>query len=225
MKTKHWLIIISVLLIIFVVREGCNQKTTDNLIQDITSYSDSAKFERLKNGALISVNTSLKLQSQDQLRVLASNLGDTVKQMFDKFKSVNSVTYVTNQFFTGKDTIKFETKIPCSFPPFKVRREVSKSYKFVGTIGQDYFAIDSLSVPDSMTIIHGRKKVSFLKYDHVVAINHSNPLMITTNITDLKYDPKKKWYERTWVHALGGIIIYQGVKSGGQAVINSYLKR
>lgn len=221
MKTRYWLIIIGIIILVFCVREGCNQRTTDNLVQNITTYKDSAKFEHLKNGALISTNTSLKLQSEEQVRIMASNINDTVKEMLKKFKSLSNVTYVTNQFFTGKDTLKFETKIPCNFKPFKVRREEPKSYRFVGTIGQDYFSIDSLAIPDSMSLVFGRKKQGFLKYDYAVDINHSNPLMKTTNIKDYKYDPQKKWYEKTWAHWIEGAIMESVVRQGIQTYIKS----
>lgn len=220
MRTKYWLIIIGIILLFSFFREGCNQRKTDNLISDIANYKDTAKYEKLKNGALISTNVSLKLQSQDQLKALVAAINDTVKQMFDRFKKVNNVTHVTNQFYAGKDTIKYETKIPCSFAPFKVRRGTPSTYKFVGTIGQDYFAVDSLSIEDKTTLIFGRKKVGFMKYDYAVDINHSNPLMISTNIKDYKYEPKKKWFERTWVHWVEGAIAESVVRQGVKVLSN-----
>ncbi len=218
---RNWIIFVITLLLLFGVREWFNQKRQDTLISDIVNYSDSARFERLKNGALISVNSTLELNSEKQIRDLASKWSDTMERLVNEFKSIDGATYITNKFYAGKDTIKYETQIPCDFSPFKVRRGTSKTYQLVGTIGKDYFSVDSLAIHDSVGLVFGRKKVGFMKYDNVVAINHTNPLMISTNITDLKYKPEKKWYERTWVHALGGALIYQGIRTGGQALINN----
>lgn len=218
-----YIILIVILGLLILLRESCNRIDKDQLVKDITSYSDSVKFERLKNGALISTNTSLKLESQEQMRILASNLGDTVKQMIDKFKSLSNVTYVTNKFYAGKDTIKLETQIPCDFKPFKVRRGTPKTYAFVGTIAKDYFSIDSLSIHDTTTLVFGRKKIGFMKHDYAVDINHSNELMKSTNIKDYKYNPKKKWYERTWVHALVGAAGYVAVKEVAIPAAKNYI--
>lgn len=197
------LIILVVLIALFAIREGCNQKNTNNLIKDIAAYSDSAKFEKLKNGALISTNTTLNLQSQAQIKALAASINDTVAKMLKRFKSVNNVTYVTNTFLSGGDTIKNPVKIPCDFKPFKVGHTDS-TYTFRGTVGQDFFIVDTVMVPNKIALVHGRKKVGFMRYDYVCDINNSNPLMVTTNIKSYVYKPEKKWYEKTWFHLGAG---------------------
>ena len=223
-SNRNWIIFVAILIILFSIRECHNQNLTDNLVKNITNYSDTVKFEKLKNGALVSTNASLQLQTQDQLRTMASNINDTVKQMLKKFKSLTNVTYVTNKFYAGGDTIRLETPIPCDFKPFKVRRgtDTDTSYKFVGTIGKDFFSIDTIGFKDHQTLVFGRKKTGFLKSDYVVDINHSNPYLVTTNIKDYKYTPKKEWYEKTWVHMVAGAIIETGIRQGVQTYINRH---
>lgn len=219
---RNWIIVVAILIVLFGIRECRNQNATDSLVKNITNYSDTVKFEKLKNGALVSTNESLKLQSEEQVRIMASNINDTVKEMLKKFKALNNVTYVTNKFYAGGDTIKIETPIPCDFKPFKVRRgtDTDSSYRFVGTIGKDFFSIDTISFKDHQTLVFGRKKTGFMKSDYVVDINHSNPYMVTTNIKDYKYVPQKKWYERTWVHMVAGAVIETGIRQG----VSTYIK-
>jgi hypothetical protein len=221
-ENKNWLIAIIAIVFLFLFRECSHTRSEDSLVSKIANYSDSVKVEKLKNGALIYTNTSLALNTEKQLKAMSA-YNDTIKQMFNKFKSVSNVTNVTNQFFAGKDTIKFETQIPCNFAPFKVRRSQPKAYQFVGTIGQNYFAIDSLSIPDSMTLIHGRKKVGFMKHDYAVSVTHSNPYIKTSALADYKYVPKKEWYERTWVHIVAGALIETGVRKGANILIEKYI--
>ncbi len=220
-NTSPW--ILSVILVIALLFQSLkSQHDEDKLVHDIiSSYSDSVKYERLKNGALIATNTSLKLNSQKQIKEMASNLNDTIKEMLKKFKSVSNVTYVTNTFLARKDTIHYKQDIPCDFKPFKVRRGSDTSYKFVGTIGKDYFSIDSLSIKNKIAIVSGRKKIGFMKWDNGVDINNSNPLMITSNITSYQYVPVKKWYEKTWVHWIEGALIQSGVQWGIKEVVKS----
>ena len=205
--------ILIVMISFFLFRECSNQKQTDQLVRNISLYSDTAKVEKLKNGILIYTNTSLKLQSEEQIRILASSLNDTIKQMVKRFKSVSNVTYVTNKFYASGDTIRY-ANIPCDFKPFKVRRGEDSTYKLVGTISKNYFSVDSLTIKDNIALIFGRKKVGFMKHDYAVDINHSNSMMKTTNIKDYKYIPEKKWYERTWVHmGIGGVIVVTAIES------------
>jgi hypothetical protein len=218
---RNYIILIVIIILFFGIREWLNMKNENKLVSNIANYSDTVKLERLKNGALVETNSSLILNTEKEVRILASHINDTVAQMLKKFQSLSNVTYVTNKFYAGNDTIKYETKIPCYFPPFKVRRGTDTTYRFVGTIGQDYFAVDSLSILDNQTLVFGRKKVGFMKYDNVVDINHSNSLMKSTNIKDYKYVPKKKWYERTVVHLGEGAILEELFRIGGNFLIKS----
>lgn len=200
-------------------REWRNGVNTDKLVQSITTYKDTANYYKTKSGAEVSSNVSLKLQSEAQLRQMAS-LNDTVKQIIAKFKDLKAVTFITNKFFAGNDTIKMVNNIPCDFKPFKVRRGDS-TYKFAGTIAPNYFSIDSIFVPNKLTIVQGRKKVSFLKWDYAMDVTNSNPLMRTTNIADYRYIPQKKWFEKTWFH----LVVGASLEFVGQRVGNSLIKR
>lgn len=220
-KNRERLIFIGIiiLLILFALfREWRSGVAADNLVRDIKNYSDSATYYKLKNGAEVATNVSLKLQSEEQLRIMVSN-NDTVKQMIKKFKDLKAVTYITNNFHAGKDTIRLTNIIPCDFPPFKVRRGDS-TYKFVGTIAPKYFSVDSIDIPNKLTIVQGRKKMGFMKYDYAIDVTNSNPMMKTTNIADYRYVPQKKWYERQWFAAILGA----GVGYIGANVQSYYIK-
>lgn len=221
---RNWIVAIALIVVFFAVREWNHQRKENDLVSSISEYTGAVKFEKLKNGALISTNTSLKLSSEKQVRDLASAINDTVKQMLEDFKSINNVTYVTNKFYAGKDTLRFETKIPCDFEPFKVRKGTPKTYRLVQTIGNSFVSVDTLEIADSITLVHGRKKLGFMKHDYSVDIHHSNPYMITTTIKDYKYVPEKKWYEKTWVHLIAGAVIWKGVSLGGNAIIKTVIK-
>lgn len=213
-------IILTSIVLLLIVRECQHKSDSDNLVKDITTYSTVPKVEKLKNGSLVYTNTSLKIQSEKQLRTLAESINDNVKQMLKNFKSVTNVTNITNEFYAGGDTVK--NNIPCDFKPFKARHGSDSTYKLVMTISKNYNTVDSLSIKDSLSLVFGRRKQGFMKYDHAVDINHSNPLMRTTNIRSYQYDPQKKWYERTWVHMIAGAAIEIGVRKGVQQGINYF---
>lgn len=220
MKRDFIYISIILLLIIFgIVYENINKsKREDDLISQLSSYSDTVKFYKLNNEALISSNKMVELHSQKQFESLAKSMSDTLYQIMKKFKKVQSIMYATNNFYTAGDTIKSNV-ITCDFDPYKVRRSDS-TYSFVGTVAKKYFSIDSLYIPNKLSIVTGRKKTGFLKSEITVDVNNSNSRMVTTNIQAYTFSPEKRWYEKTWVHMLAGASIQTLIYSG----IN-YLKR
>jgi hypothetical protein len=220
MKSNKSYIGIIILLVLALLFQGWrSQSREDDLVSKITTYSDIAKVYALKSGAQVATNTALSVSSQKQMAAFAASINDTLKQIVKRFKSVNNITYATTNFYAGKDTVR-TVNIPCNFTPFKVRRSDS-TYKFVGTIAQNYFSVDSVYIPNKISIVSGRKKIGFMKYDYSVDINNSNPLMRTTNIQAYQYSPQKKWYEKTWVHMLAGAAIQTGVHAGANYLIKT----
>lgn len=215
----YWIVIIILISTLF-FRECTRQSEIDSLVSSIVNYKDTVKIEKLKNGALVYSNQMLVLNSQEQIKALASSMNDTIKLMLKKFKSVTNVTTINNQFFTSGDTAKFAQNIPCDFKPFKVRRGSDSTFKLVSTISKDYFTIDTLSLKDKQSIVFGRKKVGFMKYDYTAEINHSNPMISTYGIKSYQYVPQKQWYEKAWVHILFGAVAETAVRQG----VNYYIK-
>lgn len=187
--------IIIFLILAFAVREGCNRSNMDGLVANLKNYEDSAEYYNLKVNGLnveIAQNKSLVLQSNDQIKSVLESMNDTMAKLIKKFKSINSGTIINNNTYISGDTIKMKgDSIPCNFKPFKVRRD-SAHYKFVGTIAKNYFTIDTLSIPNKISIISGRKKIGFLNYEDRVELFNSNPLVKTTNIGSYEVVKRKK---------------------------------
>lgn len=222
MKVNYlYLATIIILIAALFFRECTRQSEVDNLVSQIANYKDTAKVEKLKNGALVYSNQMLVLNSQEQIKALASSMSDTIKLMLKKFKSITNVTTINNQFFTSGDTAKFTQSIPCNFKPFRVRRGSDSTFKLVSTISKDYFTIDTLSMKDKESIVFGRKKVGFMKYDYNAELNHSNPMISTYGIKSYQYLPQKQWYEKTWVHILFGAALETSIRQG----VNYYIQK
>jgi len=203
-SNRIYLLIIVGLLIALGIREGCNSARTTTLLQSVQDYSDSAKFTTAENGALIAYNQSLELENEEQMLALLSKY-DTLAQQLETFKNVESTTIIRQEVVIVRDTVPFETQIPCDFEPFEVRRD-SMYYSFLGTIGQDFFSIDSLRIPNEQSIIIGSKKLGFLKgTERRVEIINSNPFMQVSNIGSYVIDDSKKWYQRPLVTFLIGV--------------------
>lgn len=182
------------IIIIFFFRECSNQNDKNNLVNDISTYKDTAQFYSLKvNGIAVDVayNKSLQLENKNQLESIIKK-NDTLAKLISKFKAVSSTTIINNITNISGDTIKLADSIPCDFKPFQVRRD-SIYYHFLGTISPKYFSIDSLTIPNKQSIVIGKKKLGFLKgTEERAEIINSNPLIKTTNIESYVINKKKK---------------------------------
>lgn len=194
-KDKVMAGILLAIALVFWFRECSHQSKEDGLVADVANYKDIAKTYSITVDGMkvqISQNKSLVLESNKQIESVLSSMNDTVAKLIKKFKDIRSGTIINNYTTINGDTIKLKgDSIPCDFKPFKVRRD-SAYYHFVGTIAKTYFSIDTLGIPDKTTLIIGRKKVGFLKYEERAELFHSNPLVHTTNIGNYEVIKRKK---------------------------------
>lgn len=191
------------LVVIFLLREGCNQKNNDKLISDIANYKTEAQTYKTSLGLEVSTNKALVLETQEQMKSLLSS-NDTLKEWVSKFKEIKGGVVVRETTIVKEVVVPFETKIPCDFKPFKANK-LEKHFSFYSTIANTGLTIDSVKIPNESRIIIGERKDNFFsKKKLVVDVNNSNPYISTSNISGFVYEPKKKWYEKTWVHLLLG---------------------
>lgn len=207
-KDLKYIIAIVIIVLLGVVREGCNSSKVDRLLDSVQNYSDSAKHYRTEVGVLVAHNQSLVLENEEQMKTLFAK-NDTLSQLLKKYKKLQSVTTVT-QIIQITDSFPFEVKIPCDFKPFEIKRE-SEFYNFQGTISSLDFKLDNLTIFNQQSIVIGERKLSFLRgRERRVEIVNSNPLMQTTNIGNYVISGKKKWYETRGFAFLSGTIVGVG---------------
>lgn len=218
---RYYIIAIIIIVAIFLFRECSNQNKTDKLIGDVANYKTESETYKTKLGLEINTNRALALETQDQMKsLLASN--DTMREWISKFKEIKGGIILRETTIVEKVPVPFDKIIPCDFKPFQAKKE-TKDFLFYTTIANTGLTIDSLKIPNQAKIVIGDKRTGFLKMKSslVVEVNNSNPYIKTSNISGFVYEPKKKWYEKTWVHLLAGATI--GV-AGGKYVNNKLNK-
>jgi glutaredoxin-related protein len=185
-------IIIIALILILLLREGCNMSDKNNSIKAIAEYKTEAKHYKGLNGVDVAQNKALMLDNQEQIKALL-NKNDTLSALMKKYKNLKNVTIINNSTQIFNDSIPYDTiRIPCDFKPFQVIRD-SSHYQFVGTVAPKYFKIDSLTIPDEQSIVFGKRKMGFLKRaEWTTEVVHSNPLINTTNIGSYSIQENRK---------------------------------
>jgi len=191
-KTTFPYILLALVIVFFLIREGCNQSSRNDMVADIANYKTQAEHYRGVNGVEVAKNRALMLDNQKQIEELLGK-NDTLTELMKKYKDLKNVTIINNTTEISNDSIPYDTiKIPCDFKPFQVRRD-SSHYTFAGTIGKDYFKIDSLRIPDEQSIVFGKRKTGFLKRpEYTAEVVHSNPLIRTNNIGSYAVKEKRK---------------------------------
>lgn len=208
------IVIVAIFLIFF--RECEHQKHTDDLVKNISTYSDSAKHYKSKYGE-VAYNQTLQFDNQKQLQsYIASN--DTLKQLLKKYKSTNSVSVVKEQVFIHDTVpIPFKGNIPCTFNAFKIRSHKDSLYKFVGTLYPDKFYVDTILMNNKQTIVDGYKKIGLFKKEHRIEISNTNPYIHISNIGGYSVKDKPKRF------GIGFSVGYGFGLRQGSVSINPYL--
>ena len=68
--------------------------------------------------------------------------------------------------------------------------------------------INRLEFPNRLGVTLTEKRNGlFKKKESIVAITNSNPYMQVDGISSYTFPHKKKWFEKWWVHTLGGVAI------------------
>lgn len=193
---KYWKDLIIVLLIIALLfLKQCDQKHTDTLLKQASSYSDTARYYKLMDSVHVATNAVLLLDNSNQIKQLAASKNDTIKKLLAQFKSVQTVVITKSYFKLVHDTVNFHDTIPCDFKPISIVKE-KIYYKLFGTLTKTNFVIDTLLVPDKITIVVGEKGTGFLNLHRNTTIDivHSNPDIIASTIQGYVV-AEKKWYD------------------------------
>ncbi len=209
-------------IIIMVIQECKHRMSEDNLVKEITSYSDSASSYKNKYGQQVFENKTLVFNTEKQMRAyLATN--DTMRDLLSKFKKLTAVTVIKSTT-TIHDTvpIPFETRIPCDFKPFVVRRDCTH-YRFKGIIFPDKFMLDSIHIPNTQNIVLGETKKGFLglRRELTAKVLNSNPYVDVSNIGSFTNKVKKHRFGLGAYAGYGATIIEGGrVVTGPSAGIS-----
>lgn len=196
--------IIAVLVVVGLLRQCSDQHDNDKLFHEANTYKDSAKHYLGLHNSDIAYNKSLKLETTSQLKSILSKY-DTLAQAMKKFKDISSVTIIKEKLVLS-DPVKVPVQIPCDFTPIRVVRDSAKIFRFVGTISPNYFKIDSLIVPNTISIITGRKKTGLFKSELRAEVLNSNSMMKSSNVGSFIVKEEKKFYQRKWPYVIASVI-------------------
>jgi hypothetical protein len=157
-------------------------------------YDPSAKYYKSKAGEIIAYNSSLEIQLKDLKRERA-DLMDEVKNM--RIRKPQTITRTVNR--TEYDTLwmTFETEIPCEDFTSEIVY-LDKWIEIYGFVNQDGVMIESIYIPDTVTLVVGQHK-----RETIIAVKHANPNVTVAEVEN--YVIKKKRF--AWKEFAGGFVL------------------
>ena len=108
-KDKIYILAITIVIVLFLFREGCNRMETNKLVADITSYKTESETYKTKLGLEINTNRALALETQDQMKsLLASN--DTMREWVKEFKEIKGGVIIKETTIIKEVAVPFDRK-------------------------------------------------------------------------------------------------------------------
>lgn len=201
-KSWAWIASITVLASVAVTKtynEKIQKKNVEALQSELTNY-------KLKDGTLVASNKTLLFNNEE----LKKSLSDKDKELANKFSEVKTVTKIKEVLRIDTLKIVYRDSVKCNFRRVGTVKNKNYSLNYITT--QKGIKLSNLVVPDTVTIITGKKRKWFLgKETETVDVLHSNVLIKTKEIKHIENTAKKKWYDtnlfKIGIGVIGGAVL------------------
>lgn len=199
-----FLMLIIIILCLLNMR-GCVEHTKDlNKIAELSAYKHTVKKYESKNGTIVNYNNSIAVSSED-LKITQDTLLSYIEDLKLKIKNVKSSTIVTERLIV--DTVRI--LVPFTECVFDTTvNVVDPHYNMDITVTNNGLSLNTLEFPNRLGVTLTERRPKWYKAkESIIAVTNSNPYMQVDGISSYTFPHKKKWYEKWWVHVLGGAAV------------------
>lgn len=181
-----------------------NQKQNDKVINDTIQYFQN------ELGQEVAEKLSFKGSKKQLERIinLKESENSQLKVALKKWKKVASATKVKTVIEIKEIPIPFKDTIPFTFN--RSFQKVDKFYSIFGNVNQSGLTFDRISIPNTQTIISGKKKVGFFKTEYRFEVTNSNPFIKTVQADSYNFVERNK---RFGIGVIGGYGLSSGLKT------------
>jgi hypothetical protein len=168
------------------------------------ALNDTVRYYQNKLGTVTAGKNTLQLDKK-QLQDLLLKKDKEMAALASEFAKVHSVTKYSTKTVYDTIAVPFKDTVPCVFVRADKVRE--KWYGFNYKVNQKGFVIDSLTIPNTATVITGTKRKWFLGKETVTTdITNTNPYIKVTDITSAEVILPAPWYKKWWLWAAAGAV-------------------
>jgi len=187
----------------FFLFDGCQaKKKYEKQSIKVLNYEDTLSFYKSKSGDLIASNEALIVSSAEQVKGLEKELKEL------RLKKPRTVIKYKSK--TEIEEVEVPIEIPCE--DFKLKFEVDSTYYNIkGLLTEDALKFESISIPNSQSIIVADKREKWWKNKtYSVIVTNSNPFVTSVGLKSYTIEPEKEFYKKRWFWAAlgfaGGVI-------------------
>ncbi|WP_294734763.1 hypothetical protein [uncultured Flavobacterium sp.] len=161
-------------------------------------------YENALGTVTASKKTLQAVNTKQALALLGKN--KELEKLTKEFTKVRSIVHY--ETVTQIDTIKVLFEKPVRIYDFvRVGRVKEKHYSFMYEVDTFGFTLDSLQIPNEVTVITGTKRKWFLgKQTLVTDVTNSNPYITVTDIKATEVVIPEPWYKKWYVWLATGFV-------------------
>ena len=178
-----YIVIIVALSVMFLNQLLKNSDKDSSYSHNLKVLNDSLVYSKNKLGQEVANKLAFKGTNEELKKII--DLKETENSQLQisllKWKQLASVTKVVTE--TKLDTVYIPFNEPVPFEFSRSFQKVDQWYSIFGLVNQEGVSINNISIPNTQTIVSGKKKISFLKTEYRFEITNSNP-----NIKNLEAD-------------------------------------
>ena len=196
-----YFIIIAVVIVMYFRSCSENKNIRSNFNHNLEALNDSIEYFKNELGQEVAEKLSF-VGSEKELRKILSETEQKNSQLqiaLKNFKKVTTATEITTE--TKIDTVKitFRDTIPFVFDRYF--KKENEFYTISGNVTNKLINFSSISIPNTQTIVLGKKKEGLFKTVYSVEVTNSNPFIKVQDIKAFNFTEKKK---RFGVGVIGG---------------------
>lgn len=206
MKIDFKTIVLSgvIVLLVLLLLDTCNGKrVAEKEAEAYSNYKDTVLFYKDRSGKQIAYNKALEI-NEKALLSMNDSLSKALKRL--KIKKPNSFTIIKTETSIDSVKVPIADSLPCDSFVYDAIVD-SPYYKIDFTLTQSDLTFNSILIPNKQSILVGTKRNGFLRpNEYVVTVENSNPYMSVTGLQNYTVKPKKRWYEKWWLHVAVGAV-------------------
>ena len=189
MKNIHHIITAAlIVLCIYLWRNG--QKVQYTATNNIEALTDSLGRYQTKEGAWVAEKKLFHGTERDLKQIIKSK-DAAFQNLLKSFKKPVAAAVIKTVTIIDTVFIPYENKI--DLPVFELPfSKVAKHYSINGISTNEGISILDIEIPNTQSIVIGKKKIGWFKYEHRIEVVNSNPLIKTKDLDGFSFRPKPK---------------------------------
>lgn len=188
MKKIPQIIIIIALLVLNFHQWRERKADANSYTSNMEVLNDSISHYQNKEGKWVAERKAFQGEKKE-LEELLKTQGDQLVKALKKTKPTTATKIVTE---TKIDTVFISYKVPVEIDFSSPFSKKTKFYSINGLATSEGINIFNITIPNEQSVVVGKKKLGFLKYEYRAEVTNSNPLIQVTELAAFNFQERKK---------------------------------